>query len=147
MASLPPSNGQTEDKESLSKSALTQDNSSPLVVFAHGAGAPSSFGWMIRYVCEKESLHPRQKLTLEAEKCKCPTSFKQNNQVPYFHPAFSHWRDGRETLGFFVVFSRFLSKTLSPFAQDLQQSMALTCSMVSTAVLLDLFGSRLVGWE
>ncbi|MBA0730973.1 hypothetical protein Golax_025402, partial [Gossypium laxum] len=86
------------------------------------------------YVCEKESLHPKQKLTLEAEKCKCPKSFKQNNQVPYFHPAFSHWRDGRETLGFFV-------------AQDLQQSMALTCSMVSTAVLLDLFGSRLVGWE
>ncbi|KAH1114648.1 hypothetical protein J1N35_008026 [Gossypium stocksii] len=48
MASLPPSNGQTEDKESPSKSSLTQDNSSPLVVFAHGAGAPSSFDWMIR---------------------------------------------------------------------------------------------------
>ncbi|MBA0735316.1 hypothetical protein Gogos_019176 [Gossypium gossypioides] len=166
MASLPPSNGQTEDKESPSKSSLTQDNSSPLVVFAHGAGAPSSFDWMIRSLLS-------------------PSSFIRlygflfwhymNNQVPYFHPAFSHWRDGRETLGFFVVFSRFLSKSLSPFvcrklfvhgdvdlgaldlcdldadallkAQDLHQWMALTCSMVSTAVLLDLFGSRLVGWE
>ncbi|MBA0851840.1 hypothetical protein Goshw_027376 [Gossypium schwendimanii] len=47
MASLPPSNGQTEDKESPSKSSLAQDNSSPLVVLAHGAGAPSSFDWMI----------------------------------------------------------------------------------------------------
>ncbi|MBA0598159.1 hypothetical protein Gorai_007935, partial [Gossypium raimondii] len=29
-------------KESPSKSTLTQDNASRLVVFAHGAGAPSS---------------------------------------------------------------------------------------------------------
>ncbi|TYG92386.1 hypothetical protein E1A91_A11G026100v1 [Gossypium mustelinum] len=53
MTSSPPSKrrrkGQTVDTESPSKSTLTQDNSSPLIVFAHGAGAPSSSDWMIRW--------------------------------------------------------------------------------------------------
>ncbi|KAA3475858.1 Alpha/beta-Hydrolases superfamily protein isoform 3 [Gossypium australe] len=55
MTSSPPSKrrrkGQIVDTESPSKSTLTQDNSSPLIVFAHGAGAPSSSDWMIRISC------------------------------------------------------------------------------------------------
>ncbi|MBA0869474.1 hypothetical protein Goshw_028417, partial [Gossypium schwendimanii] len=51
MASSRPSKrrrkGKPKTKESPSKSTLTQDNASPLVVFAHGAGAPSSSDWMI----------------------------------------------------------------------------------------------------
>ncbi|KAH1055932.1 hypothetical protein J1N35_033997 [Gossypium stocksii] len=50
MASSQPSKrrrkGKPKTKESPSKSTLTQDNASPLVVFAHGAGAPSSSDWM-----------------------------------------------------------------------------------------------------
>ncbi|KAE8693878.1 Alpha/beta-Hydrolases superfamily protein isoform 2 [Hibiscus syriacus] len=53
MSSSPPSKrrrkGQTVDGESPSKSALTQEKSSPVVVFAHGAGAPSSSDWMIKW--------------------------------------------------------------------------------------------------
>ncbi|KAK8977988.1 hypothetical protein V6N11_062792 [Hibiscus sabdariffa] len=54
MASSPPSKrrrkGQTTvDGGSPSKPTLTQDKSSPVVVFAHGAGAPSSSDWMIRW--------------------------------------------------------------------------------------------------
>ncbi|PPS18123.1 hypothetical protein GOBAR_AA02451 [Gossypium barbadense] len=52
MASSRPSKrrrkGKPKTKESPSKSTLIQDNASPLVVFAHGAGAPSSSDWMIR---------------------------------------------------------------------------------------------------
>ncbi|XP_022721205.1 KAT8 regulatory NSL complex subunit 3 isoform X1 [Durio zibethinus] len=53
MASPPPSKrrrqDRTVDRESPSKSTLTQGKSSPVVVFAHGAGAPSSSDWMIRW--------------------------------------------------------------------------------------------------
>ncbi|MBA0568750.1 hypothetical protein Golob_006220 [Gossypium lobatum] len=52
MASSGPSKrrrkGKPKTKESSSKSTLTQDNAFPLVVFGHGAGAPSSSDWMIR---------------------------------------------------------------------------------------------------
>ncbi|XVF51339.1 hypothetical protein PTKIN_Ptkin04bG0177200 [Pterospermum kingtungense] len=54
MASSPPSKrrrqDQTLDTESPSKSKSSLgESSSPLVVFAHGAGAPSSSDWMIRW--------------------------------------------------------------------------------------------------
>ncbi|TYG65290.1 hypothetical protein ES288_D06G174600v1, partial [Gossypium darwinii] len=48
--------GKPKTKESPSKSTLTQDNASRLVVFAHGAGAPSSSDWMIRYVWGKRKV-------------------------------------------------------------------------------------------
>ncbi|EOY24991.1 Alpha/beta-Hydrolases superfamily protein isoform 1 [Theobroma cacao] len=39
----------TDDTESPPESKLTLEKSSPVVVFAHGAGAPSSSDWMIRW--------------------------------------------------------------------------------------------------
>ncbi|MFQ6659270.1 hypothetical protein Gotur_028218 [Gossypium turneri] len=58
MASSRPSKrrrkGKPKTKES--PSTLTQDNASRLVVFAHGAGAPSSSDWMIRYVWGKRKV-------------------------------------------------------------------------------------------
>ncbi|KAB1670181.1 hypothetical protein ES319_1Z192200v1 [Gossypium barbadense] len=60
MASSRPSKrrrkGKPKTKESPSKSTLIQDNASPLVVFAHGAGAPSSSDWMIRCVWGKRKV-------------------------------------------------------------------------------------------
>ncbi|EOY24993.1 Alpha/beta-Hydrolases superfamily protein isoform 3 [Theobroma cacao] len=41
----------TDDTESPPESKLTLEKSSPVVVFAHGAGAPSSSDWMIRVSC------------------------------------------------------------------------------------------------
>ncbi|KAG8490776.1 hypothetical protein CXB51_013948 [Gossypium anomalum] len=82
--------GQTEDKRITLEINIAQDNASPLVVFAHGAGAPSSSDWMIRSLFSPFFLHmsgekgkspPRQKLTLETHKCKCPKSFRVKSHL------------------------------------------------------------------